>query len=288
MPGWHLQSRDVLSNSVYTIKAERVINALPMAVMRKFRPAPAALDPTQPEYLDTEAGQPGIANSGNEKFTWNVNVADAQFSSRKRRAILKLKPVEITKIMIQYHNRPWLTIGGNGDSVVSNKVFPSDIEQWYQNSWDSTAGEAGSDGILTLLTAAQNSRRYGSTEPGNVGQSDLNDPIGIYLQIQDLVDNRVPTAFPGSNGPAHIARLNGKITNKFFMRSWSDFEYSRSCWSVWDTGSEAWNFEGSDNAYADIEREAEPLWLQTAADVRFARGHAAWNSRGLAGARAAQ
>lgn len=267
VPGWHLEFRDVTSNSVYIIEAERVINAIPMALMRKYRPAPAALDPTKAEYLDTQAGEPGVANDGNEKFDWNVNVADAQFSSRKRRAILKLKAAEITKIMIQYHNRPWYNVNGNGDSVASNKVKPSDIEEWYQNTWDSTAGDPGTDGILTVFTGGDNSRRYGSTGPGSLGQNDTNDPVGIYLQIQDLIDRRIPTAFPGSNGDHYITRVNGKITNKFAMRNWSDFEYSRSAWSVWDTGCEAWNFEGTDNAFTSSEREPEPVWQNAAETI---------------------
>jgi monoamine oxidase len=133
----------------------------------------------------------------------SVDLTKAAFPTRKTTAIRELPMGTNSKLQLQFDERHWRALGGNGDSYA---------DTGYQSTWEVTRGQSGRRGILVDYTGGNIGADFGRLTPDAYARRFLS-------QIEPL--------FPGLT-----ARWNGKVTLDF----WAGNPWTRGSYSYWKVG----------------------------------------------------
>ncbi len=129
--------------------------------------------------------------------------ARAGFGERKIRAIREQGMGTNSKLNVQFVDRHWRTLGGNGDTYA---------DTGYQATWEVTRAQPGAPGILVDYTGGLIGASFGTGTPQS--------------RAEEFV-NQLEPVFPGING-----KLNGRATIDF----WPGNPYQRGSYSYWKVG----------------------------------------------------
>ena len=132
-----------------------------------------------------------------------VDLSKAGLPALKKTAIRELSMGTNSKLQLQFTDRHWRSLGGNGDSFA---------DTGYQSSWEVTRGQAGRSGILVDYTGGTIGAGFGSLSTTAYAQRFL-------AQIEPL--------FPGITG-----KWNGKATLDF----WKTQPWAEGSYSYWKVG----------------------------------------------------
>jgi monoamine oxidase len=132
-----------------------------------------------------------------------VDLTRAGFTGPKAWAINELPMGTNSKLQLQFTDRHWRTLGGNGDSY---------SDTGYQSTWEVTRAQPGRSGILVDYTG------------GTIGASYGNQPASSYAatflkQIEPL--------FPGIT-----KKWNGRASLDF----WKTYPWTLGSYSYWKVG----------------------------------------------------
>jgi monoamine oxidase len=127
----------------------------------------------------------------------------AGFSDRKVQAIREQGMGTNSKLNVQFVDRHWRTLGGNGDTYA---------DTGYQATWEVTRSQPGAEGILVDYTGGLIGASFGTGTPDERAQI-------FATQIEPL--------FPGI-----ATKLNGRATVDF----WPASPYQRGSYSYWKVG----------------------------------------------------
>jgi monoamine oxidase len=133
----------------------------------------------------------------------SVDLTKAGFSKLKMTAISQLPMGTNSKLQLQFTDRHWRSLGGNGDSY---------SDTGYQSTWEVTRGQAGTSGILVDYTGGNIGANFGALTPTAYAQRFL-------TQIEPL--------FPGIT-----RKWNGKVTLDF----WKAYPWTLGSYSYWKVG----------------------------------------------------
>jgi monoamine oxidase len=133
----------------------------------------------------------------------SVDLTKAGFPERKMTAINQLPMGTNSKLQLQFRDRHWRSLGGNGDSYA---------DTGYQSTWEVTRAQAGTSGILVDYTGGNIGASFGSLTPDAYAQRFLS-------QIEPL--------FPGIT-----KKWNGKVTLDF----WKAYPWTLGSYSYWKVG----------------------------------------------------
>lgn len=129
----------------------------------------------------------------------SVDLTRAGFRPLKLRAIAELGMGNNAKQHLQFTERHWAALGGNGDSFA---------DTGYQNTWEATRAQPGAAGILVNYTG-------GNTALG----ADATPATATLAQIEPVM-------------PGLTARWNGKSRLEY----WPGNPWSRGSYSFWKVG----------------------------------------------------
>jgi monoamine oxidase len=132
-----------------------------------------------------------------------VDLSKAGFPALKTTAINQLAMGTNSKLQLQFSDRHWRTLGGNGDSY---------SDTGYQSTWEVTRAQPGRSGILVDYTGGAIGAGFGSLSPTAYAQRFLG-------QIEPL--------FPGIT-----AKWNGRVTLDF----WKSYPWTLGSYSFWKVG----------------------------------------------------
>ncbi len=132
-----------------------------------------------------------------------LDFSRAGFDDRKVRAIREQGMGTNSKLNVQFVDRHWRTLGGNGDTFA---------DTGYQASWEVTRAQAGTPGILVDYTGGSIGASFGS-----------GTPQARAAQFADQID----PLFPGI-----ATKLNGRATIDF----WPGSPYQFGSYSFWKVG----------------------------------------------------
>ncbi len=132
-----------------------------------------------------------------------LDFARAGFSDRKVRAIAEQGMGTNSKLNVQFVDRHWRTLGGNGDSYA---------DTGYQATWEVTRAQAGAPGILVDYTGGLIGDSFGTGTPQSRAQT-------FASQLEPV--------FPGIR-----SKLNGRATVDY----WPASPYQRGSYSYWKVG----------------------------------------------------
>jgi monoamine oxidase len=118
-----------------------------------------------------------------------VDLSKAGFPAMKTTAINQLAMGTNSKLQLQFTDRHWRGLGGNGDSYA---------DTGYQSTWEVTRAQPGTSGVLVDYTGGTIGGNFGSLSPTQYAQRFL-------TQIEPL--------FPGIT-----KKWNGKVTLDFWHR----------------------------------------------------------------------
>jgi monoamine oxidase len=133
----------------------------------------------------------------------SVDLTKAGFSKLKMTAINQLAMGTNSKLNLQFVDRHWRTLGGNGDSY---------SDTGYQSTWEVTRGQSGTKGILVDYTGGTIGAGFGSLTPTQYAQRFL-------AQIEPL--------FPG---------ITKKWTGKATVDFWKAYPWTLGSYSYWKVG----------------------------------------------------
>ncbi len=132
-----------------------------------------------------------------------VDLTKARLPKLKTTAINQLAMGTNSKLALQFRDRHWRTLGGNGDSYA---------DTGYQSTWEVTRAQPGTSGVLVDYTGGT----IGASFAGASAQSSAQRFLG---QIEPL--------YPGLT-----ARWNGKAT----LDAWSTYPWTLGSYSYWKVG----------------------------------------------------
>jgi monoamine oxidase len=132
-----------------------------------------------------------------------VDLSRAGFPVLKKTAIAELPMGTNSKLQLQFTDRHWRGLGGNGDSF---------SDTGYQSTWEVTRAQPGTSGILVDYTGGTIGGSFGSLTPTAYAQRFLG-------QIEPL--------FPGIT-----KKWNGKVTLDF----WKTQPWALGSYSYWKVG----------------------------------------------------
>ncbi len=132
----------------------------------------------------------------------SVDLREAGFPALKRTAINQLSMGTNSKLQLQFRDRHWRSLGGNGDTF---------SDQGYQSTWEVTRAQPGKQGILVDYTG------------GAIGASFTGSPD--YHARTFLT--QIEPVFPGIS-----ERWNGKVTLDF----WKIYRWTLGSYSYWKVG----------------------------------------------------
>ena len=127
----------------------------------------------------------------------------AGFGERKVRAIREQGMGTNSKLNVQFVDRHWETLGGNGDSYA---------DTGYQATWEVTRAQRGAPGILVDYTGGLIGDSFGTGTPQSRAETFV---------------NQLEPVFPGIRG-----KLNGRAT----IDHWPASPYQRGSYSYWKVG----------------------------------------------------
>jgi monoamine oxidase len=135
-----------------------------------------------------------------------VDYAKAGFSQEKKTAIKELGMGTNSKLHLQFSDRYWYTLGNNGNTYA---------DTGYQNTWEVTRSQPGTEGILVDYTG------------GNVGAS-FGPENGTADQRAQQFLTQIEPVLPGiSDG-----HWNGMATIDY----WTGYEWTKGSYSYWKVG----------------------------------------------------
>ena len=132
-----------------------------------------------------------------------VDLSRAGFSQLKMSAINELPMGTNSKLQLQFTDRHWRGLGGNGDSY---------SDTGYQSTWEVTRGQSGTKGILVDYTGGNIGAAFGSLSPTQYAQRFLG-------QIEPL--------FPG---------ITNKWTGQVTLDFWKTYPWTLGSYSYWKVG----------------------------------------------------
>jgi monoamine oxidase len=133
----------------------------------------------------------------------SVDLTQSEFSALKRTAIQELPMGSNSKLNVQFSQRQWVALGGNGDSF---------SDSGYQASWEVSRDQPGTAGILVGYS--------GGAYADTLGQ-------GTALSQANTFLTQVEPVFPGIT-----QHFNGKVA----VDVWRDDAFTRGSYSYWKVG----------------------------------------------------
>jgi monoamine oxidase len=133
----------------------------------------------------------------------SVDLSRAGFSQLKRTAIADQGMGTNSKFHLQFRDRHWHTLRGNGDTVA---------DTGYQSSWDATRAQAGKSGILVHYTG------------GKIGLGMNRGPL------EKRVERFLAQIDPVLSG------LGAKFNGRAALEYWSGYQWTRGSYSYWKVG----------------------------------------------------
>lgn len=133
----------------------------------------------------------------------DVDLAQARFRARKLSAIRQLGMGRNTKLQLQFDERAWLALGGNGETRVEGS---------YQVSWEVTRGQPGTPGILNFFSGGVAAAKAGEGTPEERARAALADLELVY--------------------PGIARRFNGRV----IRNAWDRYPWSRGSYSLLKPG----------------------------------------------------
>ena len=132
-----------------------------------------------------------------------LDFSRAGFGDRKIRAIREQGMGTNSKLNVQFVDRHWRTLGGNGDSYA---------DTGYQATWEVSRAQPGTPGILVDYTGGLIGDSFGTGTPQSRAET-------FAHQLEPV--------FPGISG-----KLNGRATIDY----WPGSPYQRGSYSYWKVG----------------------------------------------------
>ncbi len=132
-----------------------------------------------------------------------VNFANAGFRALKRTAIQQLSYGTNTKLVLQFVDKHWETLGSNGDTFT---------DLGYQNTWSEDRGQGGNQGLLMDYLGGDIGARFTQDTPANRAQ-----------QFLGQVERVLPGVTP---------KWNGRLASFF----WPGYKWSKGSYSAWKVG----------------------------------------------------
>jgi monoamine oxidase len=133
----------------------------------------------------------------------SVDLSGAGFKPLKQTAIRELGMGTNAKLHVQFGDRHWEGLGGNGETFA---------DTGYQNTWDETRAQAGRSGILVNYTGGSVGAGFGSGSPSARAKQFL-------AQLEPVL-------------PGITAKWNGRATVDF----WLGNPWTRGSYSYWKPG----------------------------------------------------
>lgn len=155
-------------NKSSTVTADRVVMAIPFTILRS-----------------------------------SVNLSQAGFKPLKMTAINEQGMGTNSKMHVQFTDRHWVGLGGNGDTF---------SDTGYQNTWEVSRAQAGGSGILVNYTGGNVGASFGSGTPASRAQQFLG-------QLEPVL-------------PGISAKWNGKATIDY----WTGHRWTKGSYSYWKVG----------------------------------------------------
>jgi monoamine oxidase len=146
----------------------------------------------------------------------SVDYKSAGFKALKQTAIKELGMGTNSKLHLQFKDRHWNQLGCNGETFA---------DTGYQNTWEVTRGQLGTQGILVDYT--------GGKVGASFGTGTLQDRARQFLgQLEPVL-------------PGITAQWNGKATVDY----WTGYQWTKGSYSYWKVGQYI--------KFAGVEREPE-------------------------------
>jgi monoamine oxidase len=118
-----------------------------------------------------------------------VDISEAGFPARKRRAIHQLPMGQNTKLVLQFNRRSWYDIGCDGSTFA---------DTGYQATWETTLGQSGVPGILTDYTGGAAALDFASQTPGFYARRFLRQVAAVLPPVPSTWNGRVSLEYwPG-------------------------------------------------------------------------------------------
>src|SRR3954451_24858185 len=133
----------------------------------------------------------------------SVDLKKAQFEARKLQAINELGMGTNSKMHVGFKTRFWRDLGCNGETY---------DDTGYQNTWESSRGQAGTTGLLVDYTGGKICASFGSGTPASRTKQFLG-------QIELLL-------------PGATANWNGNATIDY----WQGYRWTKGSYSYWKVG----------------------------------------------------
>jgi monoamine oxidase len=133
----------------------------------------------------------------------SVDFSGAGFRPRKQTAIAELGMGTNAKLHLQFTDRHWQSLGGNGETF---------SDRGYQNTWDESRTQAGRSGILVNYTGGTVGASFGSGSPTSRAKQFL-------AQLEPVL-------------PGISAKWNGRATVDFWLAN----PWAKGSYSFWKVG----------------------------------------------------
>jgi monoamine oxidase len=147
----------------------------------------------------------------------SVDYKSAGFRALKQTAIRELGMGTNSKLHVQFSDRHWNTLGCNGDTFA---------DTGYQNTWEVTRAQAGTQGILVDYTGGKIGASFGAGTPQERAQQFL-------AQLEPVLPG---ITAKGKNGKAALLY-------------WPGYQWTKGSYSYWKVGQYT--------KFAGVERERE-------------------------------
>ena len=154
-----------------------------------------------------------------------VDLTKARLPRLKTTAINQLAMGTNSKLALQFSDRRWRSLGGNGDTFA---------DTGYQSTWEVTRAQPGTSGVLVDFTGGT----IGASLTGATPQTSARRFLG---QIEPL-------------HPGLSARWNGKVT----LDAWSTYPWALGSYSYWRVGQYTGfsGVEGAGRRHVPLRRRA--------------------------------
>jgi monoamine oxidase len=146
----------------------------------------------------------------------SVDYSSAGFKALKQTAIKELGMGTNSKLHVQFKSRLWNQLGCNGETFA---------DTGYQNTWEVTRAQPGTQGILVDYTGGKIGASFGTGTPQERAQQFL-------AQLRPVL-------------PGITDQWNGKATVDY----WTGYQWTRGSYSYWKVGQYT--------KFAGVERERE-------------------------------
>jgi monoamine oxidase len=134
----------------------------------------------------------------------DLDYSNAGFQPLKNQAIEELGMGTNSKLHLQFKDRYWYTLGNNGNTY---------SDRGYQNTWEVTRSQPGSEGILVDYTGGKIGDSFNPSEDADARAKKF------LKQIEPVLPGITP-------------RYNGRAT----IDSWPDYEWTKGSYSYWKVG----------------------------------------------------